>query len=118
MIGTIRRIARLAIAARAIERAEAASQWTAGDAANLSAFMRTDTGEKLIATLRSLTFTEGHAAVRAQPEMLPWSCGHAAGMQTLCGHIDLLARLDAKQDKKRSGPTDDLTWLHGNAEQT
>ena len=91
-------------------------EWTTADADTLAGFLRTETGRRLIATLRNLTFADVHAAVSAAPQMLTWRCGHAAGMQCMAGQIDMLATYRQQDAAKTTGPTDDLTWLHGNTD--
>ena len=99
---------------RAQAAVEMDSSWTAADADALRGFLQGAHGQKLVGSLRRLVFSDQAAAVATSPERLPWACGHAAGMQSLAAHIDLLARWTGQAPERPSGPTDDLTWLHGN----
>lgn len=108
----IRQLLRALRIVRSVHKGEMVEKWTGVDAETLAAFLRSDTGLKFGATLRHLTFSDANAAVTAPAEMLTWRCGHAAGMQCLCGQIDLLARHTQESDTPTTGPTDDLRWLH------
>lgn len=90
-------------------------EWTKADSERLRAFMKGETGLKLAAQLRGLTFRGTLGAVHSVPEKLPWQCGHAAGMQNAVQILDQLANWNAEPDQQAAAgtPTDDLTWLHG-----
>ena len=93
--------------------------WQEKDAANLRAFLDTETGQRLCGTLRTLTVRSALVATspREGGNSLEWECGHASGIRFTAGKLDAMASVpEPVEERKDDRPTDDLTWTHGRPE--
>lgn len=109
---TLRQFRRLWRLARAIPRVEAEIAWTEDDAHVLRSFLDGQVGRKLTTAMRNVLLSDMFRAMNDGPSRaMAWSAGHAAGMQAMAAHIDLLAQPPAQVPVQATGPTDDLGWM-------